>query len=301
MRRALPRRSRPATVDPGEVSTLTFTIDNGANLIDVGSLAFTDVFPLDLIVADDPAASTTCGGAFAPAASATALAFTGGSVAAGQSCTISVDVRALRAIALTGASGDLTSDLPVATPGASATLTVNDAPLSVSMSFQPTAIRAGGVSRLTYELRNEAAVGASLILLSDTLPADVVVADPPNAQTTCTGGVLTAVAGGSEVSYSDDGEVGLLSSSSACTITVDVTSAAAGSYPNETGSVISSLGVSTPASATLTVDEAAPLSVSMAFEPTAIRAGGVSTLSYTLSNGALIEATSRWKTRCPPM
>jgi len=286
------RAFSPDTVDPGEVSTLTFTIDNGANLIDVGSLAFTDVFPLDLVVADDPAASTTCGGVFAPAASATALVFTGGSVAAGQSCTISVDVRGLRAIALTGTSSDLTSDLPVATPGASATLTVNEAPLSVSISFQPPAIRAGGVSRLTYELRNEAAVGASLILLSDTLPADVVVADPPNAQTTCTGGVLTAVAGGSEVSYSDDGEVGLLSPSSACTITVDVTSATAGSYSNDTESVISSLGISTPAPATLTVDEAAPLSVSMAFEPTAIRAGGVSRLSYTLGNGALIGATA---------
>ena len=179
MRRVLPKVFSPDTVDPGQVSTLTFTIDNGANLIDVGSLAFTDVFPVDLIVAATPDANSTCGGTFNPAASATALAFTGGSVAAGQSCTISVDVRALRAAPLTGASGDLTSDLPVATPGASATLAVNEAPLSVSISFQPPAIRAGGVSRLTYELRNEAAVGASLILLSDTLPADVVVADPP--------------------------------------------------------------------------------------------------------------------------
>ena len=276
----------PATVDPGGISRLTFTIDNTANLIDVGGLAFDDDFPEDLAVAVPPNASTTCGGTFAPAASATSLAFTGGLVGAGQSCTLSVDVRASRAIALTGTSGDLASDLPVATPGASATLMVNEAPLSVSMSFQPTAIRAGGVSRLTYELRNEAAVGASLILLSDTLPADVVVADPPNAQTTCTGGVLAAVAGGREVSYSDDGEVGLLSSSSACTIAVDVTSTVAGSYSNDTESVISSLGASAAAEATLTVTPAGAPGFARVFSPDTIEQGGETQVVFTIDNGA---------------
>ena len=109
----------PATVDPGGVSRLTYRIDNGANAFEVGSLAFTDAFPDGLAVAGTPDASTTCGGTFAPAASATSLAFSGGRVAAGQSCAISVDVQALAAGALTGTSGDLTSDLPVATSGVS--------------------------------------------------------------------------------------------------------------------------------------------------------------------------------------
>ena len=56
----------PDTIDPGEVSTLTFTIDNAANLIDVGGLAFTDAFPDGLAVAGTPNAATTCGGSFAP-------------------------------------------------------------------------------------------------------------------------------------------------------------------------------------------------------------------------------------------
>ena len=144
----------PDTVDPGGVSTLTFTIDNGANLIDVGSLVFTDNFPDGLIVAGTPNGSTTCGGTFAPAASDNALAFTGGGVDAGQTCTISVDVQALRAGALTSTSGDLTSDLPVATSGASATLTVNEAPLTASMAFAPATIARGEVSRLSYTLNN---------------------------------------------------------------------------------------------------------------------------------------------------
>ena len=115
-------------------------------------------------MAATPNGSTTCGGAFTPTASATALAFSGGSVAAGASCTLSVDVRALRA-------GTLTSDLPVDTPGTEATLTVTAVPLTASMAFDSATIAPGGVSRLSYELENTAAIGATGVALSDTLPA----------------------------------------------------------------------------------------------------------------------------------
>ena len=248
----------PDRVDPGEVSTLTYTINNAANLIDVGSLAFTDDFPDGLVVADTPNASTTCGGTFAPAASATSLVFSGGLVAAGVSCTLAVDVLASRAGTLENVSGELTSDLPVATSGASATLTVREAPLSVSMSFAPPEIRAGGVSRLTYELRNGAAVAATLVALSDTLPTGVVVADPPDAQSTCTGGTLTAAAGGDDVSYSGGSLAAGAGADATCTIAVDVTSVAVGSHLNDmsgpTESVTSSLGTSAAAEAMLMVD-----------------------------------------------
>ncbi len=275
----------PDTIDPGEVSTLTFTIDNAANLIDVGGLAFTDAFPDGLAVAGTPNAATTCGGSFAPAASAASLAFTGGRVVAGQSCTISVDVVASRAGALTGTSGDLTSDLPVNTSGAAATLTVTPAaaPLSVSMSFAPSTIDQGRVSRLTYVLRNGAAVAAASVSLSDSLPAGVVVADPPDAQTNCAGGTLTAAAGGTTVGYSD----GSLAADASCTIAVDVTSTTVGSYPNDTESVTSSLGDSIAAEATLTVDAAdaadAPRFAKM-FDPDMVDPGGISRLTYMIDN-----------------
>ena len=272
----------PATVDPGGVSRLTFTIDNAANLIDVGSLAFEDDFPDGLAVADPPNGSTICGGTFAPAASATSLAFTGGRVAAGQTCTISVDVLASRAGALTGTSSDLTSDLPVDAPGASATLTVREAPLSVSMSFAPSMIDQGRVSRLTYGLDNGAAVAAASVSLSDTLPAGVVLADPPDAQTTCAGGTLTAAAGGSEVSYSG----GTLGAGATCTIAVDVTSTTAGSHRNSTETVTSSLGASPPAEATLTVDAAAAPGFARVFSPDTIPQGGETEIVFTVDNGA---------------
>ena len=272
----------PATVDPGEVSTLTFTINNGANAIEVTTMAFTDAFPDGMTVADPPSASTTCGGTFAPAVGETSLAFTGGSVAVGQSCTLSVEVQALRPGALVNTSDDLTSDLPVTTAGASATLTVNEAPLSVSMMFDLATIRQGGVSTLTYELDNGAAIAATSVALSDTLPADVVVADPPDAQTTCSGGMLIAAADGDMINFTD----GMLAPGAVCTISVDVTSATPGSYPNSTESVISSLGTSTLAQATLIVNPADALGFAKAFSPTTVAPGGVSTLTFTINNGA---------------
>ena len=158
-------------------------------------------------MAGTPNGSTTCGGTFAPGASDVSLAFTGGAVAAGDACAISVDVTSAVAGSYPNTSGALTSDLPDAPP-ATATLTVDEAPLVVSMGFSPSTIAQGGVSRLSYDLGNAAAVGATSISLSDTLPADVTVADAPNAATTCAGGVLTAPAGGDTIAFADGAACG---------------------------------------------------------------------------------------------
>ena len=270
----------PDTVDPGDISRLTFTINNSSNLMDAGDLAFTDTFPPGMIVAQNPNAETSCGGTFAPAAGDISLAFAGGSVAAGQSCTLSVDVRALRAGALANQSGALTSDLTVTTPGVSATLTVNEAPLSVSMAFEPTEIAQGGVSRLTYTLENVAAVAATAVALSDMLPTDLVVAADPNVQNDCGGTLTVAAAGTDTITYSG----GSLVADSTCTISIAVTSAVAGSYPNETESVTSALGSSTPAQATLIVNAADALGFAKAFSPTTVAPGGISTLTFTIDN-----------------
>src|SRR5262249_2326107 len=54
---------------------------------------FTDTFPAGLVVANLPNATDTCGGTFAPVAGATSLTFSGGTVAAGGSCGITVSVQ----------------------------------------------------------------------------------------------------------------------------------------------------------------------------------------------------------------
>ena len=242
----------PDRIVQGGISRLTFTIDNGANGIEAAGLAFTDAFPAGLVVADTPEVDNDCGGGtLTAAAGGDTLAFAGGAVAANAACEIRVTVRATGSAGpLTNTTSALESSLPDA-PAATATLTVNEAPLIVSMGFSPSTIAQGGVSTLIYRLRNDAAVGATSISLSDTLPADVTVADAPNAATTC-GGTVTAAAGGDTLAFTG----GAVAAGDACAISVDVTSAVAGSYLNGPESVTSSLGDSTAAPATLTVDAA---------------------------------------------
>ena len=273
----------PATVDPGGVSTLTFTIDNAANLIEVGSLAFTDNFPDGMAVAADPDTQTTCtGGTISAAAGGASVGYSGGGVTAGASCTVSVDVQAVGLVGpLENISGALTSDLPDDAPGASATLTVNEAPLSAAMAFTPTTIAQGGISTLSYTLSNGAAIAATEVSLTDTLPANVVVADAPDAQTSC-GGTLTAAAGGNTIAFAD----GALAASGTCTVSVDVTAAVAGSYTNPTESVTSSLGTSPPATATLSVNAAGAPGFARVFSPDTIAQGGETQIVFTVDNTA---------------
>lgn len=146
----------PARTSQGDVATLTYTIDNGINGIEAGSLAFETTLPAGLVVAAESDASTTCGqGRVAATVGVATLSLGGGEIADGQSCPLSVDVQPVRAGTLETTSGDLRSDPPdppLVAPGATATLTVEQAPLSVTMAFAPAQIVQGGVSRLRYRL-----------------------------------------------------------------------------------------------------------------------------------------------------
>lgn len=87
----LSKKFSPNPIYEGQVSTLTFilTNPNGTNLT---SAAFTDDLPTNLKVAATPNATNTCGGVFNPAANATSLSFSGGTISANSSCYAKVDV-----------------------------------------------------------------------------------------------------------------------------------------------------------------------------------------------------------------
>jgi hypothetical protein len=100
-----------------------------------------------------------------------------------------------------------------------ATLIVNTAP-TVSKSFNPSTITAGGVSTLTITLTNPNTTAATITEeLRDTLPVGEFIATLPNASTTCVGGKVTATAGGSNVTLSG----GVIPANGFCTIKVNVT------------------------------------------------------------------------------
>ena len=101
----------PPFINVGGVSTLTFTIDNTSSTVDANSLAFTDNFPAGLEINSTPSVVNTCGGTVTAVAGSSTVVLTGGSVSAGSTCTISVDVTSVSDDTYTNTTGDLTSTL----------------------------------------------------------------------------------------------------------------------------------------------------------------------------------------------
>ncbi|MDE4175210.1 Calx-beta domain-containing protein [Phaeobacter sp. PT47_59] len=240
-----------ASAPLGDVVTLTFTVDNASALIEASSLDFTDTLPAGMEVAATPNASTTCtGGSLTAAAGAGSISYSGGTVAAGASCSVMVDVTSTAAGTLSNTSGDLTSSLGNS-GSASDTLTATPAPIpGFAKSFASASATLGDVVTLTFTVDNTSAlVEASSLDFTDTLPAGMEVAAPPNASTTCTGGTLTAAAGAGSIAYTG----GTVAASASCTVMVDVTSTATGTLSNTSGDLTSSLGNSGAASDSLNI------------------------------------------------
>ncbi len=101
---------------------------------------------------------------------------------------------------------------------------------SASKAFAPSSVGTGVTSTLTITLTNPTATAAALTAdLADTFPAGLVVASTPNASTTC-GGAVTANAGDGSVTLGATGST--IPATGACTVAVDVSAAAAGTYAN---------------------------------------------------------------------
>jgi hypothetical protein len=276
----------PNFIGVGQTSTLTFTIDNSASALAATALDFMDNLPAGMSVANPSNGSTTCtGGILTAAPGTTVITYSGGSIAAGASCTVSVDITAGSAGALINTTGDLTSSSGNSGT-ATDTLTVNPQP-GFAKTFAPNPIIIGGTSTLTFTMNNSAStVAATGLDFTDNLPPGMVVATPANSATTCTGGTLTAASGTAVVTYTG----GSVAAGATCTVTVDVTVSVAGSLVNTSGDLTSSLGSSGTASDTLQVDP--PPAFTKTFAPDTITAGGVSGLTLTIDNSASTTAAT---------
>ncbi len=175
------------------------------------------------------------------------------------------------------------------TSPASATLTVvNAANVTLTKAFSPTPIVTGGTSTLTLTVANTAASAIALtgISLNDSLPSGVTVATVPNASTTCGAGTVSAAAGGTLVTLAG----GSVAAAATCTVSVNVTSAAAGTYLNTvpSGTIVSDQGSTNgaPASATLVVNNAPGVTVAKSFLPASIALNGTSVATVTITNAA---------------
>jgi hypothetical protein len=243
----------PDTIAYGGTSTLTFTINNSGSLADATSLDFTDNLPTGVTVANPANSSTTCagGGTITAVAGTAVISYTGGSLAAGSTCTVQADVTSTDAGTHDNTSGDLTSNLGNSGT-ASDSLTVRaSVPPPFSKVFSPDTIAYGGTSTLTFTINNSGSLAdATSLDFTDNLPTGVTVANPANSSTTCAGGgTITAVAGTAVISYTG----GSLAAGSTCTVQADVTSTDAGTHDNTSGDLTSNLGNSGTASDSLTV------------------------------------------------
>jgi len=253
----------PSPIAVNGISTLTFTLTN-TNTAALNNATFSDSLPAGVQVAATPAAATTCGGTWTPAAGNTTLNFSGGTIPASGSCTISVNVTATTAGPHTNISGVLSTTESGTNTSSVATATLTAIlPPSIEKEFAPTPILAGATSTLTFTLtnpnQNDALAGVAFSDTFPTSPGSMVVAPTPNATTSGCGAPTFAPAPGSgSIAFSG----GSLAAGGSCTVTVDVTAPAVGTYNNTSGNVSALINAQTvngnTASASLTVDPPHP-------------------------------------------
>jgi hypothetical protein len=270
------KRFAPDVIALNETGRLTFTIDNTANVLPADNLDLTDNFPAGIVIAATPNASTDCTGGVLIAAGTLVVDYSGGSVAAGASCTVQVDVTGASVGSHLNTSADLTSSLGNS-GSASDTLTVEV--LAFDKSFLPAVIGVGSVSTLTFEIVNFSGDPVSALSFTDNLPAGVTIAAPANASSTC-GGTVSAPNGGSTIELTAGG-VGAAAGS--CLVTVDVTGSIADLYTNVTSQLQTSDGNVQPATAGLLVSFDRP-GFTKSFSPSSVAFGARSKLTFTINN-----------------
>ena len=282
----------PISIAAGATSLLRVTIFNPNSFV-LTSAAWTDNLPAGITVVGVTA--NTCGGTVTAPAGSTTISLSGGTVPAQSgstpgSCTVSVNVTAttpgarintipIGALSSTGGGTSISNTSP-----ASATLNVTATGVpSVSKSFNPSTIWAGGTSQLSIVITNGANTTLTQASITDNLPANVFLANPVSPTLTGCGGSasVTAPSGGTTVTLNN----GSIPSGTTCTITVNVTSNVQGAYTNRipANALQTQQGLtnSTAATARLTVRE---IGLAKRFSPPTLSVGGTTTLIITLQN-----------------
>lgn len=285
----------PTAVAASGTSTLTLTITNPNATQTLNGIVVSNTLPVapaGLVFASPSGGATTCPGAIL-SVTGTTVAITGGTLPAGQSCTVSVNVTSPGNATYTSTTGTVSSGNGGTGGTASATLTFTPKP-TIGKSFSVAAIALNGTATLTFTVTNNTAGAITGATFDDLFPAGLVTANPPvlSPASPC-GGTLSSwngVTAGALSGTGGDTGIRLVGGAIAttggtCTFSINVTSAAAGVYANTTSGV--DAVESTPAgpvSNTATLSVLGPPTVAKAFSPATIGMGQTSTLTVTLTN-----------------
>ncbi len=252
-----------AAVPVNNTAVLTFTLTN-PNSLPLNGAAFTDALPAGVEVHTSPSASTTCGGSptWSPAPGATSLTFgspSGAILPAGGSCTASVTVKITSAGAHNNISGFLTTTEAGTNISSIATANINGLlPPSISKTFSPESVVAGGRTRLIFIINNpNMDTALTGVQFNDSLPTGMSVASPVVFSTeNCGTPTFNPVGGATSFTFSG----ATIPAGQFCKVQVDVTApGTVGSFTNTTSTVSSSnAGSGNTGSDTLTTTAPSP-------------------------------------------
>jgi len=300
----------PSSVQVGETTTLTITLNNPNASVNLPLTALTPTLPSGLVIAPTPNAQTTCsgatlsspsGGGTSVVAGDTSITLTGGTIAAAASCTLSVSLKA----PVTSGSGSASASVAsngignsrgLSSSAFSSTLTLND-PVSVSQSMSSggSTVRAGQVVTLTLTISNASSANSlNITSFTDNLASGMVINAGVTPAVTCTGtgasnGTLTATAASTTLSLVN----AVAGPNGHCTISVGVSMNAAGTLASTSvttapGTQMSNAAVSPGnlkvPSSTANLTAAAGLTVSKSVSPTNPYAGQALTYTITITN-----------------
>lgn len=183
------------------------------------------------------------------------------------------------------------TDGDAGTAGAQPTTTVVVQPPTITKSFTPANILLDQQSTLTLTINNtNPAQAVTGITVTDVFPANVVVASPLTASTTCGAGTLQNNSGG-VLAVGDPGIKlvgGTRAAAQSCTVTVKVRGTVGGTYLNTTGNVASFEGfVGTTASSTLNVSVLTASELSISGRVTTAEGRGIRGAVVTITGNSL--------------
>ncbi len=300
------KKFTPNVVKPGERSRLRISFFNPTTQ-PMANVSVTDTLPVGVTVPSGANPVTTCTGATVTSPAANQVHVSGGNIIASsgttaESCYAEIDV----IVAIQGdyvntiPSGGVTAIAggnPVSNSQPTSDTLSAKAPLLIHKAFTNKTLDSGnpvgfttgsdsttpGVAvTMTVRLDNPNGLALTGATFVDSLPANLVVAQTPNASTTCVGGFVNVLASATTVQLAG----ATIPASGFCTVTVDLLSNISGSYTNTVPStaVTTNEGVSNeePTSAELVV--ATPPVIDKQFSPSVIPGGGTSTLTIIIEN-----------------
>jgi len=276
-----------STIPLNGTTTLGFTLTNPNASQGLTGVAFSDTLPSGLAVAASNGMASTCGGTVTATPGTGLISLSGATLTASGVCAVSVNITGITAGSQTNTTGAVSSN--ETGPGVSsntASLMVV-APPTITKTFGASSMTLLGTTTLTFAINNP---NASTLLtgigFTDTLPSGLVISSPNGQSGGCGGGTITAASGSNSISLAS----ALLSPSSQCTFSVNVTAVSSGLQNNVTSAVTSNEGGSGgTASASLTVG--VPPSLAESFGVSQIGLMGTTSLTFTISSSAINTVT----------